>query len=107
MALYDRMIKRVATTALPAFWPELFAAVLQEYALGKMTDAQAIAVLGLDTAEAAQAVLVKNAIVNGNAALSGPTPWARLQEVSNVLLLASLEAAPLNTLVGVTTRLGL
>jgi hypothetical protein len=109
MALYERL-----TSQIPTIWPDVFLAVLQEHALGKMTDAEAAAALspscistGLDASEAAEALAVKNAIVTGNAALMGTTPWDRLQEVTNVIRLAQWQRAPYTTLAAVAARLGL
>lgn len=99
MALYDRLIG----LALPRISIHAFFSVMQEFALGNMTGAQAITAFNLDAGEQAEALTLKNVIL---AEPDSITKRLKALEFEQVLIIAQSQIAPYLTSADVKTRLG-
>lgn len=96
MPLYER-IMRLEDPKLPV---HQFFGAMQEYALGNMTGAQAIAAFSLSPTEQTEAQTLLARIQ------ADPNPRLRAQEFHLVLCLAEQRIPPYNTTAAVRTRLG-
>jgi hypothetical protein len=90
----------------PGIAVHTFFAVMQEYALGRITGAQATAILGLSAGEATDANNMLTVILAQSSADGGLSRRAKAAEFENVLILAENRVAGYNTVAAIKARLG-
>lgn len=83
-----------------------FFSVMQEFALGNMTGAQASAAFNLDASEQAEATTLLNKILTEAATNGAIARRVKALEYENVLIVAESLIPPYNTVAAVKTRLG-
>jgi hypothetical protein len=102
MALYARLMG-IEAPKIPVHG---FFAALQEVALGAMTPAQIVAAYALSAPEQAEAIALRDRILQESSANAGIARWRKAVEFENVLVLGEKLIAPYDTDAAVKARLG-
>ena len=84
-----------------------FQAIAAEWRRGSMTGAQAATALGLNANEQAEAQAIVNTVPTGTTTANRLDRLEKQQAIDQVLLIAEMRIAPLDTPQAVRTRLGI
>lgn len=102
MSIYARMMG----IEKPKISPHAFMSAMQEYMLGNMTGAEVTAAFSLSPEEQAQALALRDRLLQEASQNSNLARRLKALEFENVLILAEVRIAPYNTEAAIVTRLG-
>jgi hypothetical protein len=102
VSIYDR----IAGTQQPRISVHALMSCMQEYMLGNMSGAQATAALGLDAAEQAEALALRDRLLQEPSTTNGIQRRMKALEIENVLILLEAGIAPFDNVAAVKLRIG-